>query len=378
MRGSIRETAPGRWMIQASGGFDEFTGRRRRATRRVRGTRAEAERALTRLLAELDQGSWAHPGRVTLGRYLEERWLPHMRTRVREKTWERYEGLIRLHVAPRIGRVPLGRLRPAHVQAVVDGMLAAGASRASALQAYRVLSEALRHAVRWQLLPQNPAAGASPPRLERREVAVPTPAQVRALLEEARGHACYPALLLLAACGLRRGEALALRWRDVDLEAGTLRVVATLQRGGGALRFEPPKTDRSRRTVAVPPFAVAELRRHRREQAERRLLLGPAWADEDLVCDRGDGRPIDPETLTQMFRRVARRAGLPPGVRLHDLRHAYATRLLEAGVHPKVVSEALGHSAVAFTMQVYQHVLPTMGEQAAAAIEAALGRGQAP
>lgn len=374
MRGSIRETAPGRWLIQASGGYDEFTGRRRRITRRVRGTRADAEKALTKVLAELDEGTWAEPGRVTLARYLEERWLPHMRTRVREKTWGRYASLVRHHVVPRIGRVPLGRLRPAHVQSVVDGMLAAGQSRASALQAYRVLSEALRHAVRWQLLATNPAAGASPPRPERRELNVPEADQVRALLEEALGTPWYVPLLLAASCGLRRGEALGVRWRDLDLDTGTLRVTSTLQRVGGELAFQAPKTERSRRTLAVPPFALAELRRHRREQAERRLLLGEAWRDLDLVADRGDGEPLDPEAFTHAFTRLARRAGLPEGARLHDLRHAYASRLLEAGVHPKVASEALGHANVAFTMQVYQHLLPSMAQQAAAAIEAALGR----
>lgn len=373
MRGSIRETSAGRFLVQASGGFDEFTGRRRRVTRRVRGSRTDAERALTRLLTELDAGTWADPGRITLGRYLDERWLPHMRTRLRASTWERYRSLVRHHVIPRIGRIPLGKLRPAHVQAVVDGMLAAGQSRASALQAYRVLSEALRHAVRWQLLAQNPAAGASPPRPERRELAVLEASQVRALLEEARGTPWYVPLLLAAACGLRRGEALGLRWRDVELEERKIRVTATLQRVDGELRFEPPKTDRARRTVALPPFTAAELRRHRREQAERRLLLGSAWRELDLVADRGDGGPLDPESFTHAFARLARRAGLPAGVRLHDLRHSYATEPLRAGVHPKVVSEALGHASPAFTMTVYQHVLPSMGEQAAAAIEAALG-----
>lgn len=373
MRGSIRETSPGRFLVQASGGFDEFTGRRRRVTRRVRGSRADAERALTRLLAELDAGTWADPGRVTLGRYLEERWLPHMSTRLRASTWERYRSLVRHHVIPRIGRVPLGKLRPAHVQAVVDGMLAAGQSRASALQAYRVLAEALRHAVRWQLLAQNPAAGASPPRPERRELVVLEASQIRALLEQARQTPWYVPLLLAAACGLRRGEALGLRWRDVELEERKIRVTATLQRVAGELRFEQPKTDRARRTVALPPFTASELRRHRREQAERRLLIGSAWRDHDLVADRGDGGPLDPESFTHAFARLARQAGLPAGVRLHDLRHAYATELLRAGVHPKVVSEALGHASPAFTMTVYQHVLPSMGEQAAAAIEAALG-----
>jgi len=372
MRGSLREESPGRWRVQASGGFDEFTGRRRRVVRRVRGTRKDAERELTRVLRDLDDGTWADPGRTTLGQYLERRWLPHAATRVRLKTWTRYEGLLRLHVIPRIGRVKLSKLRPAHIQAALDAMLAAGQSAASTAQAYRVLAAALRQAVRWQVLATNPAAGVSPPRPGTPTLHVPEAKDVRTILDVARGHVAYVPLVLAAACGMRRGEVLAVRWRDVDLAAAKLRVVASLQRVRGELRFESPKTDRSRRTISLPPFTVDVLKRHRKEQVERRLLVGEAWADLDLVVDRGDGKPLDPDTFTQMFGRQVKRAGLPR-MRLHDLRHAYATELLRAGVHPKVVSEALGHANVAFTMNVYQHVLPTMGERAAAAIETALG-----
>lgn len=177
-------------------------------------------------------------------------------------------------------------------------------------------------------------------------------------------------------CEPRRGDdgarnVLGLRWSAVDLDAGVARVVVTLQRSGGEAHYVSPKTDRSRRTISLPASVVTRLRQHRKEQAERRLLLGAAWRDTDLVCDRGDGEHLDPDGLTNAFGRYARAAKVPR-TRLHDLRHSFATTLLSAGVHPKVVSEALGHASVAFTMDTYQHVLPTMGEQVAAAIEAAL------
>jgi integrase len=158
---------------------------------------------------------------------------------------------------------------------------------------------------------------------------------------------------------MRRGEVLALRWAHIDLDAGVARVVASLQLMAGELRLMEPKTDRARRTVALPPITVEILRRHRKEQAERRLLAGEAWQDVDFVTDQGDGGPLSPDAVSRAFYRLVRALGLP-GLRLHDLRHAYATTLLAAGVHPKIASEALGHSSVAFTMDVYSHVLPTM------------------
>ncbi|MGZ5288356.1 MAG: site-specific integrase [Actinomycetota bacterium] len=158
---------------------------------------------------------------------------------------------------------------------------------------------------------------------------------VRAILAAAEGTPYHLALTLSATAGLRRGEVCALRWSQVNLERGTISVVASLQRVGGELRFMEPKTDRARRMVSLPPFAVEVLRRARKEQAERRLLLGAAWVGEDVVADRGDGRPIEPAELSRACHRYA-----GDGVRLHDLRHAFGTALLEAGVHPKVASEA--------------------------------------
>jgi integrase len=197
-----------------------------------------------------------------------------------------------------------------------------------------------------------------------------------AILVASYGSVYEVPLLLAAATGMRRGEVLGLTWAVVDLDAGLARIVQALQK---PRRERPllvvPKTDRSRRTISLPLFVIERLRHHRKEQTERRLLLGAAWTDLDLVCDRGDGDYLDPDTFSHAFERFVDRAGLPP-MRLHDLRHAHAATLLTSGVHPKVVSEAMGHSSVAFTMDTYQHVLPTMGEQVASAIEKTLGGGR--
>jgi integrase len=358
MRGHVERRASGSWKIVGSSGFSD-AGRRIRITRTVRGSRRDAEKALTKLLREIDQGTVARSGADTFGSYLTERWLPHMRSRVGMTSWERYESLVRVHIVPRCGRVKLGNLRPHHLQAVVDGMLADGAAPASVVKAKIVMGSALAQAVRWQVLALNPAAGVSPPRAQRPTLRVPAPEEMRKLLEAAAGTFWDLPVLLAASTGMRRGEIVALHWTDVDLEAARLAV----RRG---------KTDTARRTINLSPSTVAALKRHRKDQNERRLLCGEAWQDTELVVDRGDGGPIHPVSFSAGFAKIAESVGLPD-VRLHDLRHGFATALLKAGVNVKVVSEALGHSRTAFTMDVYAHVLPGMGEQVASAIEAALG-----
>jgi integrase len=367
MRGHIKQRSAGSWTIQASGGFND-AGRRVRVTRTVRGSRRDAERALTKLLHEVDTGTVVVDGRTPLERYLEDRWLPHATTRVRPTTHERYRSLMRGHVEPRIGRVRLANLRPSHIQSVVDGMLADGLAPRTVGQAYRVLSAALRQGVRWQVLPTNPALAVSPPRPDRPTLAIPDGDAVRRLLDEAHG-ALRVAVLLAASTGMRRGEVAGLRWSAIA--GARVSVNASLQRAHGQLVFVEPKTDRSRRTITLPSITVEALKRWRKDQNERRLLLGEAWDDADVVIDRGDGRPVDPGELSHAFARLCSRVGLE-GVRLHDLRHAFATQLLAANVHPKVVSDALGHASTAFTMDVYSHILPSMGEQVADAMEAAL------
>jgi integrase len=370
MRGSIRPRGDG-YEISVSAGVDPVSGKRKRIYRWARGKR-EAERVLTDLLKAVDSGSFADPGRLTVANYLRDHWLPHISTRVRPRTAQRYSQLLERHVVPVVGSVKMAKLRPAHVQQVVDQAAASGLAPRTVAAVYRTLHGALAQAVRWQLLAVNASTAVRPPRTERPELHSPDAAKVTWVLDAARGTRLYVPLALAASTGLRRGELLALRWRDVDLEAGSLRVVASLQRVDAGLVFLPPKTDRARRTVGLPPAAVTLLRRHRKEQAERRLLLGEAWADLDLVIERGDGQPLPPDSLSRDWYRLVRRIGLP-GLRLHDLRHAYATALLTAGVHPKVASEALGHSSVAFTMDTYQHLMPTMQEQAVRAIEEAIG-----
>jgi integrase len=351
---------------------DAVTGRRRQV-RITKSTRREVEREARRVQHDADLGVLADPGRLTMAEYVTERWLPHAATRVRPRTMLRYTGLMHTHVLPAIGNVPLGKLRPAHVQTVVDHVLAAGRAPRTALHAYRVLSSALRQAMRWQLLATNPAAAVEPPRAERPVLVVPDADLVTKIIHRSIGTSLEMPIKLAAWTGMRLGELLALRWSDVDLDGRRFRVTNTLQWAGAGFSFAEPKTARGRRTVSLPPIAGEALRAHRRQQAERRLLAGESWHDLDLILDRGDGFPMRTEAVSAAFSKLIKRGGFPH-VRFHDLRHSFATEMLKANTPPKITSEALGHSSVAFTMDVYSHVLPTMGDVAAEAIQKAYER----
>lgn len=263
-------------------------------------------------------------------------------------------------MSPRCGRVKFAALRPYHLQRVLDDMLTAGAAPASVVKCYVVMSSSLKMAVRWQLLPIFPAAGVSPPRVKRPTLRIPDPAELRTLIDAAASTPYVLPIRIAATSGMRRSEIVRIQWANVDLDSATASIVDA-------------KTDTGRRTVHLPASTVAALRRARKEQAERRLLCGEAWQDADLLIDRGDGGPVNPDSLSHAFAEIAENVGLGD-VRFHDLRHGYSVALLRSGVSPKLVSAALGHSRVSFTLDVYASALPAlMGEQVATTIEAALG-----
>jgi integrase len=191
-------------------------------------------------------------------------------------------------------------------------------------------------------------------------------------MKAAEGTVWEMPLLLAAYTGARRGEVLAIGWDQVNFDRARILITRSLERLNGEFRFKDPKTKRSRREVAVSQQVLNQLRRHRVEQNARRLVAGPAWHDQALVCDRGDGQPLNPDAFTKAFKRFARQVGIPQA-RLHDARHAAATTMMEKGVHPAVVSKTLGHANEAFTMAVYGHVRDEMLDQAATALGNAYG-----
>jgi integrase len=266
----------------------------------------------------------------------------------------------------------LASVRPVHVQRVLDEAVSAGLSSRSVVQVHRIMHAGFRSAVRWQAIAVNPSDGVTPPKIEQARLNVPGPADVARLLAAVDAKYRTP-LGLAAGTGLRPGEVLGLTWSAVDLEGRPgVRVEGTLQRAEGRLVVLPPKTDRSRRVVPLPASMVDALRRHRVDQNERRLIAGPAWHAGEFIFERGDGQPLDPDTFSKAFRFAARRIGLD-GVRLHDLRHAFASMLLGAGTNARVVGDLLGHATEGFTLATYVHPDDDAAATAVARAEAMLG-----
>lgn len=374
MQGHIRKRGKSSWTVVVSLGRDPQTGKRRQLWRSVRGTKREAEALLVQLLHQRESGIDAPPGRITVAEYLRQ-WLSvHAKANTAPKTFRRYEQLIRVHVVPVVGSIPLTKLRPLHIQEVYTQVLQKGLSAQTALHCHRVFREALQHALKWQLIPRNPADSVQPPRPQRYEIPALGPDEVKRLLAVA-DETPYGAVIYLALMtGLRQGELLGLRWQDVDVEASVLHVRQTCQwlpREG--FIFRQPKTHRGTRPVALSRATVERLRQHRLEQLEERLGVGPAYQDNGLVFTNTLGAPIHPTNLRKVWLQIIDRTGLGR-LRFHDLRHAHASLLLQQGIHPKIVSERLGHSTVGITLDIYSHVVPSLQVEAANRLDELLAK----
>lgn len=372
--GAIFRAGDGRWVarIELGPGPD---GRRRRREHRAR-TRQEALAWLDRARRALAEGRPLPPERLRLAEYLRD-WIAGRAAlgELRGRTVESYRQIIERHLVPGLGQCRLTELRPAAIRRYLAAKLTEGQSPTSVKYHHAVLASALAAAVRDGLLATNPARLVAPPRVERPEVRPLELAEVRRLLAAARGSRLEALIVLAATTGMRQGELLGLRWVDVDLEGGTLRVNQTVQRIGGRVQAVPPKTTRSRRTLALPALACEALREHRdRQEFERRRAerLG-CWEGESwgLVFCTEVGTPLAKETLRRHWRALLARAGLAP-MPFHGLRHTAASLLHATGSDLRMVQEVLGHSQISTTAETYTHVFARVQREAAQRMDAAL------
>lgn len=383
MTGCLKKRSESSWSIVLYLGRDPVTGKKRQKWQTFHGNKKQAQAEMTRLLHELNTGAYVEPVKLTLGAYLE-RWLvDYAKTNVSPKTYERYSEIVKKHLIPALGAMPIFNLKPLHIQGYYSRALASGRyqkgsastkerglSAQTVLHHHRVLREALGRAVKWQLLVRNPADAVEPPKPPRKEMRALSEAETAWLLQVAMGTRFYVPVLLAVTTGMRRGELLGLHWKDVDLENGTASVQRSVEQTNAGIRFKSPK-GRKGRPITLLPITVEALREHKKFQQQQKRMLVADYNDQDLICAREDGSLWRPDTFTADFARLAMKAGLK-GVRLHDLRHSHATQLLMNGVHPKVVSERLGHSTIGITLDIYSHVLPGLQEDAAKKLDVSL------
>ncbi len=299
-----------------------------------------------------------------MGEFLDQ-WLSDViRPTVRPWTYKGYEVHVRLHLKPALGRVPLERLTALQVQKLINDKSQAGLRPKTVRYLLGTLRSALNQAIRWQLVSRNVATLVDGPRIEQYEIQPLSPDEARHFLAHIAGDRLEALYSVALTMGLRQGEALGLRWQDIDLEMGYLRVSKQLQRFNGKLQLVEPKTKRSRRTIAMPSTIGRGLAKHRSIQEVERKSAGVRWVDTGLVFTTSLGTGLEGTAITKDFHRKLERAGLPQR-RFHDLRHSCATLLLVQGVSPRVVMDVLGHSQIGLTMNTYSHVIPDLRREAA-------------
>jgi integrase len=308
------------------------------------------------------------PDRQTLAEYMAV-WLEDtVKPTVRISTYQLYEYIVRVHIAPsNIGRIRLVKLTPQIIQRWINEKAASGLAPQSVRAFYRTLHVALELAVRWNMIPRNPATQAAPPRAPRSDIHPLAPEQVTVLLKAAEGDRLYALYAVAVALGLRQGEILALRWQDVDLDGGVLNVANSLRWVHGQPMLLEPKTKSSARRITLPAMIITILRQHRVRQLEDRLQ-SQRWVDQDMVFTLKNGNPINASNVVARFKALLAKAGLPD-MRFHDLRHTAASLLLAQGLPARMIMETLGHSNISITMDTYAHILPQMRREVADAME---------
>ncbi|MEW6423663.1 MAG: tyrosine-type recombinase/integrase [Bacillota bacterium] len=381
--GTIRKRKKdGLWEARITVGYDPATGRQKQISKYFK-KREDARDWLAKAVNEQATGAFIEPHKVTVGQWLDKWLADYKKLKLKPTTWAGYETLIRCHIKPAIGNIPLNKLQTGELQKLykeklekgrVDGK--GGLSPDYVRYMHAVIHEALKQAVKEQLIYRNVAEAVNLPEKEEREMRPLKPEEMDKFLSLAEQDRLYAAFLLELGTGLRRGELLALKWDNVDLKNGVLAVKESLARvkvddpsknGGRKTRLDylDPKTKSSKRIIPIPEDILKELKAHKTRQNEGRLFFGQNYHNENLVFCLEDGKPLDPRNFTRKFERLLRRAGIPK-TRFHDLRHTFATRLLELNEHPKVVQELLGHAKITTTIDTYSHVDPELKKKAAA------------
>jgi integrase len=372
MRGSIKQRGKS-WLIQIYTGKDA-NGKPTRYYETVRGRKGDAQRRLTELLALLDKGVPTPASKLTVAEHLQN-WLKgYVSVNCSPRTLDGYRAIVEKYLVPNFGHLLLKQLTPQVIQSYY-GQACNSLSTRTVHHQHRVLHQALKYAVRQGFLGRNPCELVDPPKPRPKTMRTLDPAEVNILLREAEGSNYYPVIYMALSTGLRQAELLGLRWRDIDPDIMlSISVNRVLYKRRGVCEFREPKTSHSRRYVSMTPKLAAFLREYKQERRALYRELGKELTLDDLVFSNVEGKPLNPPSLSRGFARIVKRAGLE-NVRFHDLRHSFASLMLLRGAKPKVISEALGHASVAFTMDVYSHIIEGMQSEAMALLDEVLPAG---
>ena len=370
--GGMRQLPSGNWELRWY--VTDQSGNRKHASTTVKGSKKKAQAKLREVLSAVDNGTHVDKSKETIKQFAE-RWMEtYTATNCTIRTQIGYQGNIDRYIVPAIGKVSVQNLSGSQVQSIYAGMLERGLSHTTILGVHRILKQMLACAVKWGVIAKNAADGATPPKIEKKQMPMWDAPTIREFIEESQGTRYARIYEFAVMTGLRRSEICGLKWDAVDLESGRLEVVATLQQiRGHGLVTGAPKTTKSRRNITLGPATIALLRVVQGSQQLAKIEAGPLWQEQGYVFTRADGSPVLPESLTENFKDLTRQLEMPP-LTFHGLRHAFATLALQAGMNPKVVSEALGHSSVTITLDTYSHVLPNMQDELAIAVEDLLKR----
>ncbi len=334
-------------------------------------TQKEVQEKMKVLQRDQQQGLLIVAPNETVEQFLTQ-WVVDRKPSVRIRTYERYECFIRLHVVPVIGKVKMQQLNPQHIKGLYARKLKEGLSPTTVNTLHMMLHKAFDDAVKWSIVSRNVCDMVDVPQRAHHEMKPLTVEEARHLLETAKDHPLEALFVLALTTGLRRGEILALKWSDINLDKKTIQVQRIFTRVPGQRYIEAePKTKKSRRSVSLTSNAVELLKQHKKRQSEAKLKASSQWVENNLVFCTSLGTPYNPSKLLERFSTLLKRAGLPH-MRFHDLRHSAATILLAMNVHPKIVQELLGHNQISMTMDLYSHVLPGMQEGMIDKLEEAL------
>ena len=381
MKGHLKKRSKYSWTIVVDLGL-KANGKRNQKWKSTKGTKKEAEALLARMLTELEDGVYIEPNKTTVTEYLTK-WLASIDTMLSAKTYERYEEIINKHFIPNIGHHKLNKLQPLHIETLYSDMLRngridgkGGLSKTTVEHHHRVLKKALSKAVKWQYLGRNPCDAVDPPKPEKKDIQTLTVEETQQFIEKAKSSTIYLPVLLAVTTGIRLGEVCGLQWMDIDLDNKRLsiRQVMCESRRYGVI-IKEPKTKNSKRSIALSKTTVEALRQYKAEVSKLRLQLGIGLKKEDLIFEKTPGDRMTPTRVSSAYNWFIHKNKLKR-VSFHALRHTHATHLLEGNIHPKIVSERLGHATIGITLNTYSHVLPNMQEEAANKIDELFNIGE--